>query len=177
MKKITHFLMALVVVLSLSGCVFFETAEDDMELTAEDLQSADQSAVPAASGGSASGIQTLSIYTVDSIDEALVPLKIPMNTDRITPAFIVDEVIRNMDEKIDVTEIEVEKSRIYVTFNSEYAPIKKCSEEFETLILDCISNSLLDNISYINEVVFQCEDGAYHSDNFTFEKDEIYSSK
>lgn len=177
MRKITYFLMALVIILNLSGCSFWENTVDDMELTEEDLQSAVQSDIPVASGGSASGIQTLSIYTVDSIDETLVPLKIPMNTDRVTPAFIVDEVIRNLDEKIEVTEIEEEKSRIYVTFNSDYAPVKKCSAEFETLILDCISNSLLDNISYIDEVVFRCEDGTYHSDNFIFEQDEIYSSK
>ncbi len=71
----------------------------------------------------------------------------------------------------------MEKSRIYVSFSDEYPPIKKCSETFETLILDCVSNSLLDNLSYVDEVVFRAEKGAYHSSNYTFEPDEVYSTK
>lgn len=177
MKKVTHFLFAVMIALCLTGCVFPGQKEEDLELTEEDMESVADSKALTASGGSVSEIKTLSIYTIDGIEETLVPLNVPISTDRVTPEFVIDEVLRNLDEKVEVTEIEVEKARIYVTFNSDYAPVKKCSEEFETLILDCISNSLLDNISYIDEVVFQCGEGAYQSDNFSFGKDEVYSSK
>lgn len=178
MKKILVFLYVMVVVLCLSGCSFFGYEEDaDMELTAEDISLVKSTVAPVAvSEGSVSQIKTVSIYTIDSIEEELVPLKVPMSTDRITPEFILDEVLSNIDEKVEITEIEVENSRIYVSFNNDYAPVKKCSRKFETLILDCVANSLLDNISYINEVVFQCEDGAYHSYNFEFQEDEVYCS-
>lgn len=178
MKKMFCLWYAVLLVLFLSGCGTLNYGEDqDMELTQEDYDTVAVSAAPAASGGNSNTIQTVSIYTVDSIEEVLVPLKVPMNTERITPEFIIDEVIKNIDEKVEVTEIEVEKSRIYITFNGDYAPVTKCSEKFETLILDCISNSILDNVSYIEEVVFRCDDGNYHSDNFTFGEDEVYSSR
>ncbi|MCM1245082.1 MAG: hypothetical protein NC293_05475 [Roseburia sp.] len=179
MKKHTLYLSALFMVLCLmAGCSFLNEPEDDMELTQEDIQMAENSEMPAVSGSGVSGIQTLSVYTVDGINEQLVPLKVPVDSDtRVTPAFIINEVVANLEEKIEVTEIEEEKSRIYITFDSEYAPIKKCSKKFETMILDCISNSILDNISYINEVVFRAGDGAYRSDNFAFGEDEVYSSR
>ncbi len=149
-----------------------------MELTQEDMQLAEQSEMPSVSGSGVSGIKTLSVYTVDGVNEQLVPLKIPVGTnDRVNPAFIINEVVGNMDEKVEITEIEEEKSRIYITFNSDYAPVKKCSKKYETLILDCISNSILDNIPYINEVVFRAGDGAYRSGNFVFGEEEVYSSK
>lgn len=178
MKKILRFIYVMVIVFCLSGCSFFEyDADSDMELTQEDISLVKNSvASVAVSGESASAIKTVSIYTIDSIEEELIPLKVPISTDRITPEFILDEVLSNIDEKVEVTEIEVENSCIYVSFNRDYAPIKKCSKKFETLILDCISNSLLDNIPYIHKVVFRCGDGAYHSDNFDFEEDEVYEA-
>lgn len=179
MKRYILYLSAFFMVLCLTaGCSFLNDPNDDMELTQEDMELAEHSEIPAVSGSGVSGIQTLSVYTVDGVNEQLVPLKIPVDTsDRVTPAFIINEVVGNIDEKVEITEIEEEKSRIYITFNSDYAPVKKCSKKYETLILDCISNSILDNISYINEVVFRAGDGAYQSGNFVFGEEEVYSSK
>ena len=178
MKRALYLLFVVMLAFGLTGCDFPGQEEDDLELTEEDIRSAaDNNSALSASGGSVSAIKTLSIYTIDGIEETLVPLNVPISTDRITPEFVLDEVLRNLDEKVEVTEIDIEKARIYVTFNSDYAPVKKCSKEYETLLLDCISNSLLDNISYIDEVVFRCDKGAYQSDNFHFEEDEVYSSK
>lgn len=161
----------------LFGCSLWN-GEDDMELTPEELESVNHTTPELSSGSGVSAIQTLQIYTIDSGEEQLVPLKVPLDADRVTPEFIMDKVLENIDEKIVVTEINVEKSRIYVSFSDESAPLqKKCSETFETLILDCISNSLLDNLSYVDEVVFRSEKGAYHSQNYSFEMDEVYSTK
>ncbi len=149
----------------------------EMELTKEEIESAGQSPIPVVSGSSINKIETISIYTVDSIEEQLVPVKIRTSSERITPEYIVEEVLSNLDEKVEVIEILVDGGRVYVTFDDRYAPVSKCSETFEVLILDCISNSLLDNISYIEEVVFRCPDGAYQSENFSFGEKEVYSSK
>ncbi len=177
MKRVVHLLFVIMLVFGVTGCSFPGQNEDDLELTEEDIRSAADNGSLAVSGGSVSEIRTLPIYTIDGIGNTLVPLNVPISTSRVTPEFVLDEVLRNLDEKVEVTEIEIEKARIYVTFNRDYAPVKNCSEEYETLLLDCISNSLLDNISYINEVVFRCDAGAYQSDNFHFEEDEVYSSK
>lgn len=177
MKKIILFLCFVLIVFGGIGCSMIKQEEDDMELTEEDILSARDNRITGVSSGSVSTVNTLYIYTIDSIQEELVPLKIPVDGSHITPAFIMNEVIRNLDEKVEVTEIDIEKSRIYITFNEDFAPMKKCSRNFETMILDCISNSVLDNIPYINEVVFLGEKGAYQSDNFSFEEDEVYSSR
>lgn len=176
MKKIMCFACGVMMALCLFGCSVWD-GEDDMELTPEELEPVNHEVPKLSSGSGVSAIQTLQIYTVDSGEEQLVPLKVPLDADRVTPEFILDKVLENMDEKIVVTEINVEKSRIYVSFSEESAPLKKCSETFETLILDCISNSLLDNLSYVDEVVFRAEKGAYHSENYSFGLDEVYSTK
>lgn len=178
MKKIILFLCVVLAVFGGVGCSVFKPEEDEMDLTEEDMLSAnDNNGIMGVSSGSVSTVNTLYIYTIDSIQEELVPLKVPVGGNSVTPAFIMDEVIRNLDEKVEVTEIDIEKSRIYITFNEDYAPVRKCSENFETMILDCISNSILDNIPYIDEVVFRGEKGGYQSDNFSFEEDEVYSSR
>ncbi len=177
MKKIIYFLCFAILVFGLSGCSFFQ-GKDDTELTQDEIESAANHKVfQSASGSGVSSIDTMLIYTIDDIEGQLVPLKVPIASERVTPELIVNEVLDNIDEKVVVTEIETVKKRIYVSFSEEYVPIKKCSKKFETLILDCISNSLLDNISYVNKVVFRSEKGAYHSSNFTFEMDEVYSSR
>ena len=143
----------------------------------EDIQSVSHKQYTDVSGSSVDAIQILSLYSIDGVNEQLIPLKVPMESSRITPELIVDKVIENLDEKIVITEMEVEKKRIYVTFSDAYAPVKKCSKKFETLVLDCISNSLLDNVSYVDEVVFRSSTGNYHSNNYEFGEDEVYSSR
>lgn len=170
------FIMALMV-FGMTSCGFAHDEYAEMELTEKDIKSVGQSPIPVASGSSVNEIKTISIYTVDSIAQELVPVKIRVDAERITPEYIVEEVLRNLDEKVEVTLIEVSDRRLYVVFDDKYAPVSECSPAFETLILDCISNSLLDNISYIDEIVFRCSDGAYKSDNFSFGKNEVYSSK
>ncbi len=177
MRRFVICFMMILAAFGLTACGFPKDEYAEMELTEEEIQSAGQSPIPVVSGSSVSKIKTISIYTVDMIEEQLVPVKLRMSSERITPEYIVEEVLSNLDEKVEVTEITVNGKRLYVTFDDKYAPISKCSPAFETLILDCISNSLLDNISYIDEVVFRGPDGAYQSGNFSFEEDEVYSSK
>lgn len=177
MKRAILVFSILMICFTFAGCDLWKSGADDTELTDEDLRLVSEEPVAATSGNSVQVIQTLSIYTIDSISESLVPLKVPITVKNITPGFVMDEVIKNLDEKIEVTEIKVEKSRIYITFNDLYVPIKKCSRKFETLLLDCVSNSLLDNLNYIDEVVFYSGDEEYRSDNYHFKKNEVYSSR
>lgn len=178
MKNALSFIFILCIMFGVTGCGVF-APQEDLELTEEEIAEANQSIPKAATGTSVSSkkVQTMLIYTVDSIQGQLVPLKVPLESSRITPELILDRVLENIDEKVEVTEIDVEKRQIFVTFNSKYAPLHKCPKKLETLILDCISNSLLDNIDYVDEVVFRSENGAYRSENYAFGIDEVYSSR
>ena len=111
------------------------------------------------------------------MNEELMPISVPLYDNDITPAFITDEVINNLEDTIKVTELEVEKGQIFVTLDSHYAPVYNCSKKYETLVLDCLANSLLDNLSYVEDVIFRCDTGAYHSQNYDFKINEVYRSK
>lgn len=175
-KKCILFAYMAVLVLFLFGCEF-QVQEDSMDLTQEEIDSANHTVLKNVSGSSTRAVETMLIYTIDDVEGQLVPLRVPIVSERVTPELVVDEVLKNIDEKVVVSEIDVVKRQIFVSFSDEYAPIQKCTKKFETLILDCISNSLLDNISYVDEVVFRSEKGNYHSSNFTFGSDEVYSRK
>lgn len=176
LKRIAVVVYVVGIICLLCSCSWFET-KDDLELTKEEIQSVNHQQYKNVSGSGIDAIQTLSLYTIDGVNEQLVPLKVPMESSRITPELIVDKVVENLDEKIVITEIEVEKKYIYVTFSDAYAPVQKCSKEFETLVLDCISNSLLDNVPYVDKVAFRSGSGNYHSNNYDFGEDEVYSSR
>ncbi len=167
----------LFLVFHMTACGFVQNEYDEMELTEEDIRSVQQSPIPVATANVISDIETISIYTIDTMEYELVPVKVRVNSEYITPQYIMEEVLRNLEAKVEVVEIGVENKKMIVTFSDQYAPIVGCSARFETLLLDCISSSLLDNISYIDEVIFRCPDGAYKSEHFSFGEDEVYSSK
>lgn len=106
-----------------------------------------------------------------------MPISVPLYDNEVTPAFVADEVINNLEDTIKVTELTVERRQLFVTLDSHYAPVKNCSKKYETLVLDCLANSLLDNLSYVDDVIFRCDTGAYHSANYDFEENEVYRSK
>lgn len=170
--------LGVILIVCLTGCSFWgDTDDSEMDLTQEEIDSAKNTSQPSVSGTGISAIKTVSIYTIDGINSELVPLRIPTGSQRITPEFIANEVVDNLDEKIEISEITVEDDLIYISFGDSYAPMKKCSKKFETLILDCVSNSILDNIPYVDHVIFRGENGAYKSDNYHFGLDEIYCSR
>lgn len=174
-KKMRYLLLVFAYIFLLNGCVL--DIGDEMELTKEDYDVAQNTQNHSLTGQKVEKVETITIYSIDYGQEELIPLKTQIDANRITPEFIMDEVVRNQDEKIEVTEIELKKSCLYVTFNSQYAPIKKCSEKVETLILDCISNSIMDNLNYVDSIVFRTDQGAYRSANYSFGYEEVYSSK
>ena len=122
-------------------------------LTQEEIDSVQDTTPAAISTPKKRNIKTISIYTVDTVNEELMPISVPLYDNEVTPAFITDEVINNLEDTIKVTELTVERRQIFVTLDSQYAPVKNCSKKYETLVLDCLANSLLDNLSYVDDVV------------------------
>lgn len=169
--------LLLVAVLLCSCSLLPYNDSSDLDLTQEEIDSVQNSTPAAISTPKKRNIKTISIYTVDAVNEELMPISVPLYDNDITPAFITDEVINNLEDTIKVTELEVEKGQIFVTLDSHYAPVYNCSKKYETLVLDCLANSLLDNLSYVEDVIFRCDTGAYHSQNYDFKINEVYRSK
>ena len=51
------------------------------------------------------------------------------------------------------------------------------SKEVETSILDAIAQSLLDNLTDYNKVIFRIMGDSYQTDNFSFDLNHIYMEK
>lgn len=178
MKHWFSFACILLVTLSLCSCSLLPFEDtSDMDLTQEEIDSVQDTTPAAISTPQKRNIKTISIYTVDTVNEELMPISVPLYDNEVTPAFITDEVINNLEDTIKVTELTVERRQIFVTLDSQYAPVKNCSKKYETLVLDCLANSLLDNLSYVDDVIFRCDTGAYHSVNYEFDENEVYRSK
>ena len=74
MKKIILFLCVVLIAFGGIGCSMFNSEEDEMDLTEEDILSANDNRIMGVSSGSVSTVKTLYIYTIDSIQEELVPV-------------------------------------------------------------------------------------------------------
>ena len=57
-----------------------------------------------------------------------MPISVPLYDNEVTPAFVTDEVINNLEDTIKVTELTVERRQLFVTLDSHYAPVKNCSK-------------------------------------------------
>ena len=175
-KQIRHFLTVLMVVVVLGGCNY-SLYNDEEELTTEDIQQASQATFPVETPDKSKEMKAISIYTFDDKEEVIQPININVEQKRITLEFILNKVIENLDVKVGIKEISVDNKKAIIVFDSSGAPIKGTSSTVETLILDCFSNSILDNISYVDSIVFRTDKGAYRSDNMELGKNEIYSSR
>lgn len=122
--------------------------------------------------------KTLSIYTIDTDAMTLAPVTLKRGNESITPEYITSLVEESLDdETIRVYSIEQKDNCIFLSFYSNGKPFVKCSKKMENLILDCFANSLLDNLDNCSEIVFRCEDKAYKSANYSFKKNEVYTSE
>ena len=165
-------------VIIMSGCNVFYN-DDEGELTEADIEMAARATFPQPSESPKTNkkMKAIHIYSINTEDKTTEPINIKVESDIITPEFIVNKVIENLTDSVVVTEISIEKKKMTITFDSKKAPLVGCTEENETLILDCISNSILDNINYVDSIIFDTEKGAYKSNHLELGKNEIYSSR
>ncbi len=166
---------------SLPGCSLLDGQknDEDMEITQQDrteyhndLKKIKETATP-----SQIKVRTISLYTVDEKGENLVPIQVKLNTLRVTPEILLDDIVNNLNVEIDVSSYTIENNTMFIIFGDNGVPVEGCSAEFESLVLDCFANSILDNLDYVNGVGFRTKSGNYSSDNYEFAEDEVYSSR
>lgn len=128
--------------------------------------------------------EEIDIYTINETSLELEDVKATVSYEgELTPQIIVDAVTGSFLEhgiEIGIDHVETEKDMVIVSFTGEEegkAPLCNTGSGVEGVILDAISQSLLDNIASCKEVIFRIEDRAYESGVFVFDYDQAYKWK
>lgn len=118
------------------------------------------------------------IYTInyDTMECEPSVIVVP-DSKSISERYIVDEVIANFREQVSIYDVIVDKDRVIVSFCKNSAPAVNVSKEMESVMLDCISYSLIDNLDDCNCVGFRIEDEPYEGVAITMGYDESYVEK
>lgn len=125
-----------------------------------------------------SKMETLTIYSIDSDSMSLVPTVVKKQKKTCSAEYITYLVVQNLDDdEIKIDHVEQEKNTVIVSFSSKGKPVAGCSKKMETLVLNCLASSLLDNVPACEKIIYRCEDGAYKSEHRTFKRNEIYASE
>ena len=93
---------------------------------------------------------------------------------------IVQAVVDDFEAKsieIGIYDVTQEDEKVIVSFEYGKAPLANVGSDVEETILNCISDSLMDNLSNCKAVIFRAEDGSYESGHFAFDFDEVYASE
>ena len=169
MKKLTTIACLLCLSLAMTAC------------GSDDEGGPDKTATPATAVETAAPtpkMETITVFTIDTTHMTTVPSRVKKNEDDDSVAYIALLVADNLeDNDIRVADAYLDGENAVIVFNSKGKPLKNCSAEMETLILDCFSTSVLDNVDGCRGVIFRSDKGEYASDNLTLGEDEIYASK
>lgn len=128
--------------------------------------------------------EEIDIYTINETSLELEDIKAAVSYEgELTPQIVVDAVTDSFLEhgiEIGIDHVETEGDMVIVSFTGEdknKAPVCNAGTGVEGVILDAVSQSLLDNIDSCKEVVFRIEDKAYESGTFAFDYDQAYKWK
>lgn len=130
---------------------------------------------------SADGTSKIQVYTMDpdSLEAEAMTVKVDA-ADGLTAQVITDAVLDLFEAQgtdIGVNTVEQVENTVIVDFDSTKAPLSGVGSAEETAILDCISMSLLDNLSDCQQVVFHADGERYESGHYGFELNEAYKWK
>ncbi len=122
-------------------------------------------------------LETITVFTIDSANMTTIPSRVKKNPGNDSVEYIVQLVADNLeDSDIRISKAYMEGDNAIIVFNPKGKPLVNCPADMETLILDCFSTSVLDNVDGCQGVIFRSEKGKYSSDNLTLEEDEVYAS-
>lgn len=120
----------------------------------------------------------ISIYGMDKDTFELKDYIAVIAKDQLNATMIVQEVIKVFaegDVQIGLDKVTQKGEDVYVSFNKRKVPAKGVSKKVEQVILDAISNSLLDNVENCKKVYFQIEGGEYKTKNIELDLETPYS--
>lgn len=119
----------------------------------------------------------ISIYTIN--DDTLESEPVTVEVDKeLTAETVVEAAVKSLEEhslNIGIYSVTQEKDTVIVSFKADTAPAVGVGSGVEETILNCISDSLIDNLESCRNVIFRIEDGPYESGHMIFEMDEVYA--
>lgn len=124
-------------------------------------------------------VTEVNIYGINDTTLESEPVK-GMIEGEVTAESIVLAVVKDFEEhslKIGIDSVTAEGTTVIVSFKKDMAPLVQVGTDVEVTILNCISDSLLDNLDDCSAVIFQAEGEAYESGHLYYEKDEVYASE
>lgn len=121
------------------------------------------------------------IYAIDSdtIEKQAVTALVPSDSE-ITPELIVDMVVDAMADEsilIGIDSVITKDDTVIVSFKDNQPPVVNVGASAEGEILDAFAQSLLDNLTDYNKVVFQIMGKAYVTGHFEFDLNYVYMEK
>lgn len=184
LKKNTVCFLALIL---MSGFVFSGCTWEGNENPGNDEvvvdSGSDESVKESRDSGSGDEERELIIYTMnyDTKEVEDTVAYIPQDQE-ITASLVAETVVDNLlDYGVEITlnSVNVENENAVVDFKStEDGEIyEDSSKKVEETVLNCISYSILDNVSDVNGIIFRIDGEAYKTESFSFDKDQVYSWK
>ena len=123
-------------------------------------------------------METITVFTFDPNSMTIMPSQVRKNKDDDSLMYITELVLNNLeDDDIQISEVQQEDDKAIIVFDSSSKPVKNCTAEVESLILECFANSILDNVDGCHGVIFRTNKGAYKSKNIKMGEDEVYASR
>ena len=112
------------------------------------------------------------IETVEVMVEQKAEIDAPIVVEKVIEEFSNHDLVIQTD---DVSQDD--EGNVTVSFTKDCAPVEGVSKKVEYLILDCISQSILDNVETSSAVIFQREGDAYKTSHIVLGKNEAYNWK
>lgn len=132
---------------------------------------------PVISGGGINLVAKL-IYTVDASTAKVVRSTVMVRDDTdITPALVIDCIVESLkDESLNLSfdGIEYSDGVCVVDFDDSIYTIAGKSADLEDAILDCIAQSVLDNVDGCMKIIYRIHNEAYSTVNRHFAYDFVY---
>lgn len=124
----------------------------------------------------------LHIYCINDAGDEIEETDLLINQKtEISASFVVEKVVEefaNQDLVIEIDKVvEDDKGNVFVSFKKDSAPEKGVEEDVEYMILECISQSILDDVETSKAVIFQIEGAAYKSSHISFDQNEAFDWK
>lgn len=91
-----------------------------------------------------------------------------------TLMLMVADSLEDAGYEIGIRSTELDKENVVVDFYSGMCPVTGLTKEEEKAVLDAIAQSLLDNLTEQNGVVFRVMGEAYDTENFSFGQNYVY---
>jgi hypothetical protein len=159
---------------------------DNEEVTGEDSTTKDSQETTTneadkdSSKGTSKAEVELPIYTIndESLETEDAIAYVSADT-KITAEVIVDEVVKAFSAnsyEVKIDSVSQDGDTVVVNFKKNSAPVTGVGASVEVTTLDCISYSLLDNLSTCKKVIFRVEGEAYASGHIELGINEPYST-